>query len=398
MNHLLSTRIRRMQESATIKMAQLAREMKAQGIDIIDLSLGEPDFDTPDHIKEAAKAALDAGVTKYTPVPGTLELREAICEKFARDNDLHFKPSQIVVSNGAKQSIANLILSLVDPGDEVILFTPYWVSYGEIVQMAEGTPVYVYAGVEHDFKVTPESLSLAITPRTKLVLFSSPCNPTGSVYSKSELWALAEVISKHPNLIVASDEIYEYINFTGKNYSIGAFESVRDRAVTINGFSKGFAMTGWRLGFLGGPQWIADACSKMQSQITSGAAAFTQKAAAVALRSDMSPTYKMREAFQARRDLVVAGLSAIPGMVCNVPEGAFYCFPDISYYFGKSYEGEEIRNAQDFCMYLLREGKVSAVEGTAFGAPTCFRISYATSEENLKKAIERIAGALAKLR
>lgn len=395
---MLSERINNMQESATIRMATLARALKAQGIDVIDLSLGEPDFDTPQHIKDAAKQALDEGFTKYTPVPGLPELREAICEKFARDNDLHFKPTQIVVSNGAKQSIANLCLSLLNPGDEAVVFSPFWVSYAEIIQLAEGKVVPVYAGVDQDFKVTPHQLDLAITPRTKMVLFSSPCNPTGSVYSKHELRNLAEVIAKHPDVIIVSDEIYEYINFTDQHASIGAFDVVRDRTVTVNGFSKGFAMTGWRLGYMGAPQWIADACSKMQGQITSGAASFSQRAAMVALRSDMAPTHAMNEAFRNRRDLVVAGLGEIPGLIVNHPQGAFYSFPDISYYFGKSYEDVMINNSHDFCMFLLREAHVSVVEGGAFGAPDCFRISYATSEENLKEAIRRMAEALSKLR
>lgn len=394
---MLSERINNMQESATIRMATLARALKAQGIDVIDLSLGEPDFDTPQHIKDAAKQALDEGFTKYTPVPGLPELREAICEKFARDNDLHFKPSQIVVSNGAKQSIANLCLSLLNPGDEAVVFSPFWVSYAEIIQLAEGKVVPIYAGVDQDFKVTPHQLDLAITPRTKMVLFSSPCNPTGSVYSKHELRNLAEVIARHPDVIIVSDEIYEYINFTDQHASIGAFDVVRDRTVTVNGFSKGFAMTGWRLGYMGAPQWIADACSKMQGQITSGAASFSQRAAIVALLSDMAPTHAMNDAFRKRRDLVVTGLGQIPGLIVNHPQGAFYSFPEISYYFGKSYQDVQINNSHDFCMFLLREAHVSVVEGGAFGAPDCFRISYATSEENLQEAIRRMAEALSKL-
>jgi aspartate aminotransferase len=394
---MLSERIKNMRESATLKMASLARSLKAQGLDIIDLSLGEPDFDTPSHIKEAAKEALDAGYTKYTPVAGLLELREAICEKFDRDNGLHFQPAQIVVSNGAKQSIANLCLSLLNPGDEAIVFSPYWVSYAEIIHLAEGVFVPVHAGVEQDFKVRPQQLEAAITPKTKIVLFSSPCNPTGSVYGHDELAALVEVIARYSNIVVIADEIYEYINFSGRHQSIGAFEAIRDRTVTVNGFSKGYAMTGWRLGYVGAPQWIADACTKMQGQFTSGAASFSQRAAAVALRSDQSAALTMNEAFRNRRDLVLDALESIPGMKTNKPEGAFYCFPDVTGFFGKKHGEETIGNANDLCMYLLREANVSVVEGGAFGAPECIRISYATSEEKLREALSRMSVALAKL-
>jgi aspartate aminotransferase len=394
---MLSERIKNMRESATLKMASLARALKSQGVDVIDLSLGEPDFDTPQHIKDAAKEALDAGYTKYTPVAGLLELREAICEKFQRDNDLHFQASQIVVSNGAKQSIANLCLSLLDPGDEAVVFSPYWVSYAEIIHLAEGVFVPVYAGVEQDFKVLPEQLEAAITPKTKIVLFSSPCNPTGSVYGRDELAALVQVLAKYPNIVVIADEIYEYIHFSGKHLSIGTFEAIRDRTVTVNGFSKGFAMTGWRLGYIGAPQWIADACTKIQGQFTSGAASFSQRAATVALRSDQSATQQMNDAFRQRRDLVVAALEKIPGIKTNKPEGAFYCFPDVTHFFGKKHEGRTIQHANDLCMYLLQEAHVSVVEGDAFGAPNCIRLSYATSPEKLTEALSRMAEALAKL-
>ncbi len=387
-----------MNESATIRMAQLSRDLKAKGHDVIDLSLGEPDFDTPVHIKEAAKQALDAGFTKYTPVPGLVELRQAIVEKFQRDNGLHFNINQIVVSNGAKQAIANLALALLDPGDEVVIFAPYWVSYYEIVKMAGGVPVPVYAGIERDFKVTPEQVAAAITERTKFVLFSSPCNPTGSVYSQAELEAIAAVIAPHEHVFIVSDEIYEYINFQGSHASIGAIESVKDRTVTVNGFAKGFAMTGWRLGYLGAPEFIAKACAKIQGQFTSGAASFSQKAAAHALLADMAPTWKMRGEFQKRRDFCIGLLQQIPGFKVNHPEGAFYIFPDISHYFGTSYGQMVINNADDFCEYLLQVGHVGTVGGCSFGADNCFRLSYAASEENLKKAIQRIGEAVAKLK
>ncbi|MFN7116135.1 MAG: pyridoxal phosphate-dependent aminotransferase [Saprospiraceae bacterium] len=395
---LLSRRIQRMEESATIKMAQQARDLAAKGFEVIDLSLGEPDFDTPQHIKDAAKKALDEGFTKYTPVPGLVELRKAIQTKFKRDNNLDFDISQIVVSNGAKQSIANVILSLVDEGDEVVILSPYWVSYAELVKLAEGVPVLVHAGIEQDYKVSAEQVEAAITDRTKILLFSSPCNPTGSVYSYEELKAIADVVAQHEQITIVSDEIYEYITFVGKHVSIGAFENVKDRTVTVNGFSKGFSMTGWRLGYIGAPKWIADACNKMQGQITSGATAFGQKAAAYALLSDMQPTYDMCAAFERRRDLVVELASQVPGFQVNRPEGAFYLFPDISNFFGKSDGSTLIRNADDFAEYILHTAHVAIVSGSAFGADNCVRFSYATSEEKLRKAIERIAEACAKLK
>lgn len=393
----LSRLVMEMNESATIKMAQMARDLKAKGNDVIDLSLGEPDFDTPQHIKEAAKQALDAGLTKYTPVPGLMDLRQAIVKKFNRDNGLDFGINQIVVSNGAKQTIANLCLAMLNEGEEVILFAPYWVSYYEIVKMAGGVPVEVYAGVEQDFKVTPEQVAAAITDRTKAVLFSSPCNPTGSVYSQAELEAIAEVIAPHPQIVVIADEIYEYINFTGSHASIGAVASLKDRTVTVNGFAKGFAMTGWRLGYMGGPAYLASACAKIQGQFTSGANSFSQKAAAYALEADMSPTWAMRDEFLRRRDLVIGLLEAIPGFKVNKPEGAFYIFPDVSSYFGKSAGGVEITSGDSFCEYLLLNAYVAVVGGDSFGNPNCFRISYAASEDSLRRAIGRIAEAVAKI-
>lgn len=395
---LLSRRIQRMEESATIKMAQQARDLAAKGFEVIDLSLGEPDFDTPQHIKEVAKKALDEGFTKYTPVPGLVELRKAIQTKFKRDNNLDYDINQIVVSNGAKQSIANVILSLVDEGDEVVILAPYWVSYAELVKLADGVPVLVSAGIEQDYKVSAEQVEAAITERTKILLFSSPCNPTGSVYSYEELKAIADVVAQHEQITIVSDEIYEYINFIGKHVSIGAFDNVKDRTVTVNGFSKGFSMTGWRLGYIGAPKWIADACNKMQGQITSGATAFGQKAAAYALLSDMKPTYEMCEAFQRRRNLVVEITSKVPGFQVNRPEGAFYLFPDISNFFGKSDGNTVIRNADDFAEYILNTAHVAIVGGSAFGADNCVRFSYATSEERLRKAIERIGEACEKLK
>ncbi len=386
-----------MEESATIKMAQLARDLSAQGHDVISLSLGEPDFDTPAHIKEAAKKALDDGYTKYTPVPGLVELRKAIQEKFRRDNGLEYGVNQIVVSNGAKQSIANLALSLLNEGDEVIILSPYWVSYSEIVKLAGGVPVFVHAGIEQDFKATAAQIEAAITGRTRILLFSSPCNPTGSVYSYQELKAIAEVIARHEGIYIISDEIYEYINFTGEHASIGSIPEVKNRTATVNGFSKGFAMTGWRLGYMGAPDWIAEACAKMQGQFTSGATSFGQKAAAHALLSDMKPTHDMREAFRKRRDMVIELLSKIPGMKVNLPQGAFYIFPDISAFFGKSANGMTVRNADDFSEYLLHHAHVAVVSGSAFGADNCFRISYAASEKELQEAIRRIDKAARQL-
>jgi aspartate aminotransferase len=395
----LADRLSRMAESATIKMASMARELKAQGHDVISLSLGEPDFDTPDHIKEAAKKALDEGYTKYTPVPGLQELREAICTKLKRDNNITATPNQIVVSNGAKQSIANICMALLNPGDEVIVLAPYWVSYSEIIKLAEGEPIILGASIEQDYKVSPEKIEAAITDRTKAILFSSPCNPTGSVYTSEELKAIAEVVQRHENIHIIADEIYEYINFTDEGHSsIGAFPEVADRTITVNGFSKGFAMTGWRLGYMAAPLPIAKACGKIQGQITSGATAFGQKAATYALLADMKPTHDMRAAFLQRRDMMLELLSDIPGMQVNQPKGAFYIFPNITAFFGKQYDGRTIQTADDFCEYLLNTAHVAVVTGEAFGAPNCFRLSYASSEAELREAVKRMKTALAALK
>ncbi len=393
----LSDRLNLFSESQTLKMAKMSRELKSQGIDIISLSLGEPDFHTPDHIKEAAKKAIDENYTYYTPVSGYLDLREAICRKLKRDNQLNYTPDQIVVSTGAKQSIANAMLSIVNPGDEIIVPAPYWVSYSEIIKLSEGVPVYIKTTVESNFKITAKQLEEAITPKTKLLIFSSPCNPTGSVYSEQELAGLAEILKKYPNILIISDEIYEHINFVGKHTSIAQFDSVHNRCIVINGLSKGFAMTGWRLGYMAAPKYIAQACDKMQGQFTSGTNSITQRAAITALDSDLKPTFEMKKAFEKRRELVYNLLSEIPGMHVNKPEGAFYFFPDISDYLGRSYQDIQINTAEDLCMYLLNEAHVAVVTGKAFGGDTNIRISYATSEENLTKAISRIKLALSKL-
>ncbi len=394
----LTRRVNEMEESATIKMTQMARDLSAQGHEVISLSIGEPDFDTPDHIKKAAMQALERGDTKYTPVPGTMALRKAIVEKFKRDNGLTFSENQIVVSNGAKQSIANVVLALIEEGDEVILFAPYWVSYKEIVKLAGGTPIEVKADINQDFIITPDQLRAALNDRTRLIIFSSPCNPTGSVYTKEHLKGLVEVLKDFPEVVILSDEIYEYINFTGQHDSIGTFEDVKDRTVTVNGFSKGFAMTGWRLGYMGAPKWIADACNKIQGQLTSGAASFNQAAAAVALNTSLEPTHQMRKAFEERRNIFVALLSEIPGFKVNKPTGAFYVFPDVSHYFGKSANGTKVNNADELALYLLAEGHVAIVSGSAFGSDECVRLSYAASEQELRTAVERIKMAVAKLK
>ncbi|MEM9887509.1 MAG: pyridoxal phosphate-dependent aminotransferase [Bacteroidota bacterium] len=395
---LLSDRILKMEESATLKMTRLARELKAEGHDVISLSIGEPDFDTPEHIKAAAKKALDEGYTKYTPVSGLPDLVKAIQTKFKRDNNLDFEAKQIIVSNGAKQSIMNLCQALLNQGDEVIVLAPYWVSYSEIVKMAGGVPIVLAAGIDTDFKVAAADVKAAITDKTKALLFSSPCNPTGSVYTKNDLEAIAEVLGSHPEITIISDEIYEYINFTGKHISIGSFPAVKDQTVTVNGFSKGFAMTGWRLGYMGAPTWLAAACSKVQGQVTSGATAFSQKAAAYALLSDMKPTHDMRAAFLERREIVRELLNEIPDFRVNNPQGAFYIFPDISAYFGKSNGTIVIQNSDDFAEYILKTAHVAVVAGSAFGAPKCFRLSYAASETKLREAIRRIAKAVADLK
>jgi aspartate aminotransferase len=397
-HNVLSTRVQNLAESETLKMARMARELKALGHDVISLSLGEPDFDTPDHVKEAAFQALKDGYTKYTPVSGLPELTKAISEKFKRDNNLDYRPEQIVVSNGAKQTIYNLCQALLNPGDEVVMFAPYWVSYYEIVKLSDGVPVCVYAGVDLDFKPTPEQLDAAITARTKFVMFSSPCNPTGTVFTREELEAYAQVVAKHEHVLIVSDEIYEYINFTHEHISIGSFPAVKDRTITVNGFAKGFAMTGWRLGYMGAPKYVADACAKIQGQVTSGAASFSQKAGAVALMSDMAPTEAMREAFRERRDIVISMLEEIPGIKTNVPDGAFYVFPEISSYFGKSDGQTVISNADDFCDYIMSTAYVGLVSGAAFGDPNCFRLSYAASETQLREAVRRMKEALSRLK
>ncbi len=393
----LSKLVSQMSESETIKMSQKARDLTAQGHEIINLSLGEPDFDTPQHIKDAAVAALDAGFTKYTPVPGLPELRKAIQQKFSRDNDLHFGLDDIVVSNGAKQCLANVMLAYLDAGDEAIIFTPYWVSYYEMIRMAGAIPVLLAAGIEQDFKVTPDQLKSAIGSKTKMILFSSPCNPTGTVYSREELEAIAEVLRVYPDILVVSDEIYEYINFKSKHFSIGSIPHMRDRTVTVNGFAKGFAMTGWRLGYMGAPNWLAKACSKIQSQFTSGANSFGQKAAVVALESPLDTTIAMREQFRRRRDLLGDLLGRIPGWKVNQPDGAFYLFPDISAFFIKSSAQGPIRNATDFAEFLLDQAHVATVAGTAFGDDNCIRISYAASEKDLLEACQRIEKAMHQL-
>lgn len=394
----LSRLVTEMEESATLKMAKMARELKAQGKDVIDLSIGEPDFDTPDHIKEAAKKALDDGYTKYTPVNGLLDLREAIVKKLARDNDLHYTIQQIVVSNGAKQSIYNLCMALLDPGDEVILPAPYWVSYYDIIKMVGGVPVIAHSSIEQDFKCTPEQLEALITDRTKFILYSSPCNPSGSVFGFDDLEALASMLQRYEHVMVLSDEIYEHINFTPHHYSMAGMEGMKDRTVIINGMSKGFAMTGWRLGYMAGPEWIAEACTKIQGQVTSGATSFGQKAAAFALEADHAPTLEMVKAFRHRRDLIISLLEQIPLLLVNRPQGAFYIFPDMSAYFERtSRNGYMVKDADDMSLYLLAEAQVSSVSGVAFGNERCVRFSYATSDAKLNEAARRISTALADL-
>ncbi len=394
----LSDRINNLAESQTLAMAKKSRELQAQGKDIISLSIGEPDFNTPDFIKEAAKRAIDNNITRYTPVPGILEVRKAISEKFKRDNNLNYTSEQIVVSTGAKQSIANVILSMVNPGEEVIVPIPYWVSYIETIKLAEGIPVTIPTSVESNFKITPEQLKKAITPKTKMMVFSTPCNPSGSVYSKEELKALAEVIIQYPDLYVISDEIYEYINFIGKHESLAQFDFIYDRVITVNGVSKGYAMTGWRIGYIGAPKWIADACEKMQGQFTSGACSIAQMAAMEGVKAEPSVTFEMRDAFKKRRDLVLGLLKEIPGLKMNTPDGAFYIFPDISSYFGKSYDNYHIKNSNDLSMFLLEVGNVALVSGDAFGDDNCIRFSYATSEDRLIESVKRVKEALAKLK
>lgn len=393
----LSHFLDRFNEPETLRMAQLGRELKSRGVDVIDMSLGEPDFDTPAHIKEAAIAAIQENFTHYTPVAGILDLKKAVCQKLKRDNLLDYQPEQIVVSTGAKQSLANAILSLVDEGEEVIIPTPFWVTYSELVKIARGKVIAVRTTAESGFKISPEQLEKVITPATKLFMFSSPCNPSGAVYTKEELQALVRVFEKHPHVYIISDEIYEYINFIGKHCSIASFDTVKDRVVLINGLSKGFAMTGWRLGYMAAPVAIARACEKVQGQFTSGANSIAQKAAVVALTADLRPTLAMASEFAIRKALVLELMRSIPGIVCPTPSGAFYVFPDMRYFFGKT-DGETlIQNASDLSMYLLHKAHVSSVMGDAFGEPNCVRFSFANSQENIKEGWRRISAALSAL-
>ena len=395
MKQYLSDRINAMEVSATLGMAAKTRELKAEGKDIIGLSLGEPDFDIPDFIKEAAIEAIQQNYSKYTPIDGYLELREAICEKFKRDNNLNYKPSQIVVSTGAKQCLANVALAMLNPGDEVIFPAPYWVSYKEIAKMAGGVPIEVHTTIENNFKITPAQLEAAITPKTKMVWFNTPCNPSGSIYSKAELEALAVVLRKHPHIFILSDEIYEYINFTNERVtSIAEIDSLYERTITVNGMSKAFAMTGWRIGYMGAPEWIAKACAKVQGQVTSGTNAIAQRASIAALKAPKSKIQYMVDEFKRRRDLVLELLNEIEGFKLNIPEGAFYVFPDISSFFGKTLRGRIINNASDFSLYLLEEAMVATVTGEAFGDANCIRFSYAASEKDLREAIRRIKESL----
>lgn len=392
---ILSERINNLSTSQTLAMAALARELKAQGKDIISLSLGEPDFNTPDFIKEAAKKAIDENYSTYTPVDGYVELKEAICRKFKRDNNLEYKPGNIVVSTGAKQSLYNIAQVMLNDGDEVILPAPYWVSYYEIIKLSGGIPVEVPTSVDTDFKITPEQLEKAITPKTKMMWFSSPCNPSGSVYNREELTAIGKILEKYPNIYIVSDEIYEHINFSGTFCSIASIPGLFERTITVNGVAKAFAMTGWRIGYIGAPEFIAKACTKMQGQVTSGANSIAQRATITAVEADPSVLNEMVAAFKNRRDLVVGLAKDIPGIKLNVPEGAFYVFPDVSSFFGKTLRGTLINNAEDLSMYLLAEANVATVTGDAFGNPDCIRISYATSEELLTEAFKRIKEALA---
>lgn len=389
--------LNRLEESATLAMARRSRELAAEGKDIISLSLGEPDFNTPDFVKEAAKQAIDDNFSKYPPVNGYLDVRDSIAKKFKRDNNLQFTPNQIVISTGAKQSIINVIMSLVNPGDEVILLAPYWVSYKEMVSIAGGTVNIIHSTIDTDFKVSAAQLAAAINSKTRLIIFSSPCNPTGSVYLQNELEEMARVILQHNDLYVISDEIYEHINFTGGHFSIGSIPGMDERTVTINGVSKGFAMTGWRIGYVGAPQWIADACTKFQGQITSGANTIAQKATKAAVEADPAITIPLRDAFLKRRDLVIEKLEAIEGLKVNRPQGAFYLFPDVSYFLGKSVNGVKINTSAELCNFILEDVHLALVDGEAFGAPQCIRISYATSDDVLVKAMDRLKIALDKL-
>jgi aspartate aminotransferase len=394
----LADRINKLSESQTIAMARKSRELKAQGIDVISLSLGEPDFHTPQFIKDAAKKAIDTDFSYYTHVSGYVELREAVAKKFKRDNNLDFTADQIVVSTGAKQSLANILLCMINPGDEVIVPAPFWVSYIELIKLAEGTPVIVKAGIEQDFKITAAQLKAAITPKTRMMVFSTPCNPTGSVYSKSELKAIADVVAQYSDLYILSDEIYEHINFVGGHESMAQFDNIKDRVITVNGVSKGFAMTGWRVGFMAAPLWIAKACDKMQGQITSATCSIAQKAAHAAMQMEPSTITPMRDQFKKRRDLVYDLMKQIPGLKTNLPEGAFYFFPDVTYYFGKSDGKITVKNGTDLCAYILDKAHVGLVPGEAFGDDNYIRFSYATSEDKLTESLNRMKKALADLK
>jgi aspartate transaminase len=394
MNTHLSDRVNNMTLSATLAMAAKARELKAQGKDIISLSLGEPDFAVPDFVKKAAIEAIEQGYNKYSPVDGYLELKEAICEKFKKDNGLTYTPSQVIVSTGAKQCLSNVALVMINPGDEVILPTPYWVSYSDITKIAGGVPVELPTSLETNFKITPEQLEAAITPRTKMIWLSTPGNPSGTIYSKEDLEGLAAVLRKHPNIFFLADEIYEHINYVGKHTSMASIEGMYERTITVNGLSKAFAMPGWRMGYMGAPEWIVKACSKMQGQITSGANTIAQRASIAALRAPLSQIQYMLDAYRKRRDLVYELLTQIEGFKTNLPEGAFYFFPDISYYFGKTLRGKKIQTASDLSLYLLEEAHVATVTGEAFGNKNCIRLSYATSEQDLREALRRIKEAV----
>lgn len=392
-----SNRIGEIIESETLAMTKRARELRESGKDIISLSIGEPDFNTPEHICNAAYKAMQDGFTHYPPVTGLMQFRESICGKLKNENNLDYKPNEVIVSNGAKHSIINAVLSIVNPGDEVIIPAPFWVSYPSMVAYAGGVPVYISAGVEKNFKFTAADLEKAITPKTKLLIFSSPCNPSGSVFKESELKAIADVLQKHPHIFVISDEIYEKINYVGKHISIGSFPGMKERTAVVNGLAKGYAMTGWRIGYLAGPTWLVSACEKVQGLFTSGANSISQMAGIAALEGDQKPVEEMRDTFKKRRDLMLDKLAAIPGMKLNVPDGAFYVFPDVSDYFGKRTGNNTIENAEQLCMYLLNEAGVATVSGTAFGLPKCMRISYATDFNSIEKAIERMSIALANL-
>jgi len=394
----LSERLQRLQPSATLAMSQRSSELKAQGVDVINMSVGEPDFNTPDHIKEAAKRAIDENWSRYSPVPGYPELKNAIVAKLKNENGLDYKHSQILCSNGAKQSVCNTVMALVNAGDEVIIPAPYWVSYPQMVLLAEGTPVFVEAKIEQDFKITPEQLEAAITPKTKALILCSPSNPTGSVYSLKELEALKNVLLKHPQVIVIADEIYEHINYVGQHASMASFTDIKERVVIINGVSKAYAMTGWRIGFIAAPDWIVKGCNKLQGQYTSGPCSVSQKAAEAAYTSSQQCVEDMRQAFERRKNLIVKLAKEIPGLEVNDPQGAFYLFPKCSSYFGKTDGTRTIQNSTDFAMYLLEVGHVATVGGDAFGSPECFRMSYATSDENIVEAMRRIKDVLSKLK